>query len=102
MLSFPIRLLESCSRTASFCLHSPQRQSNKGLRQRKRERETAKGKRWWVDGRGGRHRAGWKNSEIVKEIDEESGRDRASEGQIETVRKASNTKLDALGEETVY
>lgn len=34
-------------------------------------------------------------------MDEESRRDRESEGQIETVRKASNTKLDTLGEETV-
>lgn len=41
------------------------------------------------------------SSEIVKQMDEESGRDRESEGQIETVRKASSTKLDALGEETV-
>lgn len=33
--------------------------------------------------------------ENVKEMDEKSGKE------IETVRKASNTKLDALGEETV-
>lgn len=41
------------------------------------------------------------NSEMIKEMDEHSGRDRESESQIETVRKASNIKLDALGEETV-
>ncbi len=41
------------------------------------------------------------NSEIVKEMGEESERDRESEGQNGTVRKASNTKLDALAEETV-
>lgn len=39
--------------------------------------------------------------EIVKEMDEESGRDKEREGQNETVRKEGNTKLDALGEETV-
>lgn len=40
--------------------------------------------------RGGTEQDG--NSEIVNEMGEESGRDRESEGQIETVRKASNTK----------
>lgn len=42
-----------------------------------------------------------RNSKLVKEMEWECGRDRDSEGQIKTVRKASNTKLDALGEETV-
>lgn len=63
-LSFPIRLLESCSRPPSFSLHSPQRQSNKGLRQRKRD---SKGngvvgvvRGWWWWWAGGVHRAGWK------------------------------------------
>lgn len=59
----------------------------------------SKGKEEVVVGRGGTALDG--NGKIVKEMNEESGRDRESEGQIETVRKASNTKLDALGEETV-
>lgn len=37
------------------------------------------------------------NSTIVKEIDERSGKDRESEGLIETVRKVTNAKLDAFG-----
>lgn len=39
VLSFPIRLLESCSRPPSLSLHSPQRQFNRGLRQKRRENE---------------------------------------------------------------
>lgn len=38
---------------------------------------------------------------MVKKMDEKSGIDREKQGQIETVREASNTKLDARGEETV-
>ena len=64
VLSFPIRLLESCSRPPSFSLHSPQRQSNKGLRQRKRERETIKGKWWWLEAGDGGGGGGGKQSRM--------------------------------------
>lgn len=105
VLSFPIRLPESRSRPSSFSVHASQRQFNKVPRQRerdnKRKRVVVVDRRVVMVVMGGGCTEQNGNREMIKEMDENSGRDRESESQIETVRKASNIKLDALGEETV-